>query len=631
MVFNSRSLSCKTPFGAVTAGERVVFSLRPPRSWGLLRVVLCVNHEFGGRFFETPLGWTALEGASDVYSGELDTASLLGPVWYYFRLERPDGSAGYFGNNDSGTGGEGRFCDSEPKPYQLTVTHTETDCPDWYGKGMTYQIFPDRFRRKGTPEPRGMVGDRTLHADWNDCPDFLPDENGEIKNRDFFGGNLAGVREKLPYLKSLGVRTIYFSPIFEAASNHRYDTADYSKVDPMFGTLAEFEAFCAEAGEMGMRVILDGVFNHTGYDSVYFNGRATYGGVGAAQSEDSPYYSWYDFTEWPGAFSSWWGVYTLPQVNESDPGYMDFIIENKDSIVRRWLRAGASGWRLDVADELPDEFIERLRLAARAEKPDAVIIGEVWEDASNKISYGRRRKYLLGRELDGVMNYPFRDNLISWLLGGDSAEFMEAMEHLRENYPRESFHSLMNALGTHDTPRILTVLGAKPEDWRNDRRARARLTLSPRRREHAKRLLKIGAAVLFSFPGSPCVYYGDEAGLEGYEDPFNRRGYPWGSEDGELISWFSLLSKTRNSSGALQDGDIRFLPCCSGAVLAFERVRGTEKAVMAANRGGEGVRLELEWNSGRPADVLSGTVYRAVDGKISVVLPPLTAAVIVNK
>ncbi len=629
MVYNSRLPLCKTPFGAVAAGENVSFRLRAPRSWGLLRAVLCISHEFGGEDFEVPLGWSGLEGSDDVYSGELDTAGLLGPVWYYFRLERPDGRSDYFGNNDACAGGEGRRYSADPRPYQLTVSQPEEEAPDWYGRGMTYQIFPDRFRRKGIPDPSGIVGDRIVHKNWSDCPNFLPDENGEIKNRDFFGGNIAGIREKLPYLKSLGVKTIYFSPIFEAASNHRYDTADYTKVDPMFGTQEQFEAFCSEAGKLGIRVILDGVFNHTGYDSVYFNARGTYDSVGARQSRESPYYGWYDFTNWPDSYSSWWGVYTLPQVNESDPDYMDFIIENRDSVVRRWLRAGASGWRLDVADELPDKFIERLRHAAREEKRDAVIIGEVWEDASNKISYGRRRKYFLGRELDGVMNYPFRDKLIGYLLGGASEEFAEAMEHLRENYPRRNFYNLMNSLGTHDTPRILTVLGAKPEDWQNDRRTRARLSLPPTRRELAKKLLKIGAAVLFAFPGSPCVYYGDEAGLEGYEDPFNRRGYPWGHEDKELISWFSLLSNTRNSSEALQAGDIRFLPCCSGAVLAFERALGQDRAVIAANRGEELVRLELEWKSGKPVDVLSGKSYRVARGKIQVALPPMTAALIV--
>ena len=629
MVYNSRSLCCKNPYGAVAAGQEVLFNIRPARSLGIIRAALCLNHELEEHVFEIPLSWTALEGASDVYSCVLDTSSLLGPVWYYFRLERPDGKTLFLGAG-IGAGGVGRFWDSAPKPYQLTVTHPEANSPDWYGKGMTYHIFPDRFRRSAMPDPSGMVGDRTVHQAWGDCPDFLPDEKGEIRNRDFFGGNLGGATEKLPYLESLGVKTIYLSPIFESASNHRYDTADYTKVDPMFGTLPEFEAFCAKAAELGMRVILDGVFNHTGYDSVYFNGRGTYQGAGAAQSQDSPYYSWYDFTKWPDKYSAWWGVYTLPQVNEDDPSYVDFIIENEDSIVRRWIRAGASGWRLDVADELPDEFIERLRLAVKSEKPDAVIIGEVWEDASNKIAYSKRRRYLLGRELDGVMNYPFRDNLIDWLLGGDSKDFVEVMEQLKENYPKENFHNLMNSLGTHDTPRILTVLGATTEEFKSDRRAKAGLRLSPARRELAKKLLKIGMTVMFAFPGSPCVFYGDEAGLEGFEDPFNRCGYPWGSEDSGLIDWFARLSKARNASEALQDGDICFLSHSTGAVLAFERVYGEERVVLAANRGDEEAELVFDWES-NAIDILSGDVYEVVNDKLSVVLPPRSAALIARE
>ncbi len=629
MVYSSRSERCKTPFGAVTSGTVVRFTLRPPRLWAATRVILCARDDLRGKTVEVPLAWRGLELGCDVYAGELDTIGMLGPIWYHFRIERADGYSLYYGNNEARRGGVGKRYDSAPVPYQLTVTHPGMDVPVWYGRGVTYHIFPDRFRRKKLPKPEGLVGDRLVHRKWSDCPDFLPDENGEVRNRDFFGGDLAGVSEKLPYLHGLGVRTIYFSPIFEAASNHRYDTADYTKIDPMFGTEAEFSAFCAKARKWDIRVMLDGVFNHTGFDSVYFNGRGTYDSVGAAQSEASPYFPWYSFDSWPDSYSSWWGVYTLPQVNESEQSYVNFLIQNEDSVIKRWLRAGASGWRLDVADELPDETIALLRQSAREVCPDAVIVGEVWEDASNKVAYGVRRQYLLGRELDGVMNYPFRDGLIGYLLGGNAADFAESMMCLMENYPWPCFASLMNIVGTHDTPRILTVLGAQPTDWQRTKAERGRAALTPEQRELALLRLKLAAVVQFAFPGSPCVYYGDEAGLEGYEDPFNRRGYPWGKEEETLVEWYRQLGKARNASACLQDGLLRF-ERAEGAALAFSRTLGKTCAAVAVNCGRQIEHFDLPWTGGRrPVDALSDRVYPKKNGRVAFDLGPMEAVLFV--
>jgi glycosidase len=604
MIYASRNPYYKTPFGAVKAGEPVSFRLTPPRAAAWWRVFLCVKDEFAGVYNEYGMAWRGLNSGCDVYACDLDTTGLLGPIWYWFRCEGVDGRAGFY-DNPGIADGECGFSHENPRPWQLTVTMPDPlKVPDWFGRGVTYHIFPDRFRKgkAKTPALEEMPGGRVLHDNWHDCPVFRPDEKGEVRNRDFFGGNIAGVMEKLPYIHKLGVKTIYFSPVFEAASNHRYDTASYTRVDPLFGTDEEFAALCREAAALGMRVILDGVFNHTGYDSEYFNGKGFYKTAGAFQSKDSPYYKWYNFSSWPDEYESWWGIYTLPQVNESHPEYIDFIVKNKNSVVRRWLRAGASGWRLDVADELPGEFIEELTAAAREEKEDAVVIGEVWEDASNKIAYGVRRKYLLGRELDSVMNYPLRDNLIGFVLGGCAAHFKTAMETLREHYPRDIYHNLMNALGTHDTPRILTVLGATPEEWAQSKELRAETFLPPERRALAARRLKLAAAILYTFPGSPTVYYGDEAGLEGFEDPFNRRGYPWGREDMTLLKWFALLGIARNSSEALQSGDIRYLHAEDG-LLIYERYDGNECVTVCVNRGEE------------PADW--------TDGSISVRLEPL--------
>ena len=330
-------------------------------------------------------------------------------VWYWFRFWRDDGTGCLLDKTGYRSVGE-------PVPWQLTV-YEKRHTPAWFGEGVTYQIFPDRYCRLSVPNPAGMIGDRWVHEDWYENPAWMP-EDGEVKNRDFFGGSLAGVSAHLDDLAALGVSTLYFCPIFESASNHRYNTADYMKIDPMLGTEKDFKHLCAEAKKRGIRVLLDGVFNHTGSQSIYFNADGFYPTLGAAQSKESPYYDWFQFSSWPGSYDAWWGISTLPNVREDCPGYVDYIIENRYSVVRHWLRAGASGWRLDVADELPDEFIEKLRSAVEETDPEALVLGEVWEDASNKISYSRRRKYFHGRELHGVMNYPFRTALLNYLLDG---------------------------------------------------------------------------------------------------------------------------------------------------------------------------------------------------------------------
>ena len=283
-------------------------------------------------------------------------------------------------------------------------------------------------------------------------------------------------------------------------------------------------------------------------DSRYFNARGHYDELGAHQSKDSPYYEWFNFSEWPDRYSSWWGIYTLPETNEMNEKYLDYIVDSEDSVIRRWLRLGASGWRLDVADELPDEFIERLAAAARREKPDAMVIGEVWEDASNKVSYSRRRRYFQGGELDSVMNYPLRDGILAFLNGDAAENFAEKMECLRENYPREVFYNLMNIIGTHDTARALTVLGSRPELWNADKNTQAYTVLVGDARERAKRRLKMAAVIQFCMPGSPTIYYGDEAGMQGYGDPLNRRTFPWGHEDEELLYFYRTLCAERDQS-----------------------------------------------------------------------------------
>ena len=611
-VFDSRASSCKTPFGAAVCGAEVTFHLHAA---GYAGAQLLVHPEFSGEDRTLPL---SLDG--DGFSLVWHAPARPDLVWYIFCLQRPDGSRVYLGRNGFSDH------DGDRARWQLTVYDDTRPTPDWFGRGVSYQIFPDRFCRLSLPDPAGMVGDRVVHQRWDDTPAFGPDETGEVRNRDFFGGSLAGICSKLDYLAGLSVTTVYLCPIFESASNHRYNTADYRAIDPMLGTEEDFRALCREAEKRGIRILLDGVFNHNGSTSRYFNADGFYPELGAAQSQDSPYYPWYHFAHWPDRYDAWWGVRTLPAVNEECPSYRDFIIGGEDSVVRHWLRQGASGWRLDVADELPDDFIADIRTAMDQEKPGSILIGEVWEDGSNKIAYDRRRRYLLGTETHGLMNYPFRNAALHWLTGGDAADFRECMETLRENYPPPAFYSAMNFLGTHDTPRILTLLGA--EHTPDTQAERAAYRLSPQERARGLRRLRLGAMLLFTFPGSPMIYYGDEAGMQGFEDPLNRAAYPWGDEDVSLLTLYRRLGKLRSTHPALQLGAIRYLRAQGGG-LVFVRQEGADTVLTALNAGSTVLELSIPWDSELACSTLDEQCFFALGGTLRLTLPPVSGMILI--
>ena len=503
-------------------------------------------------------------------------------------------------------------------PWQLTVYDGRAKTPGWFGRGVTYQIFPDRFFRAEARSADGLIGHRTLHESWDEAPLRGPNERGDYCE-DFFGGDLVGITEKLDYLASLHVATLYLNPIFEAASNHRYDTADYEAIDPLLGDENDFRTLCAEAKKRGIRIMLDGVFNHTGAKSRYFNADGFYPTPGAAQGPASPYYPWYRFHPFPTDYDAWWGIKNLPAVNELDESYVNYIVTGENSIIRRWLRAGASAWRLDVADELPDEFIADIRAVMQRDFPDAYLLGEVWEDGTTKVAYSKRRRYLLRGELHSLMNYPFRTALLSYLKGTTGAEtFRDAMETLRENYPSPAFYGAMNFLSTHDTPRLLSVLGCGRQPDRADYR------LSPAEHERGTALLKLAAAVLYAFPGSPTLYYGDEAGMEGFEDPFNRGTYPWGREDAALLDYFRALGALRAARASLQGGGIRYL-LAEGRALCFERHAGDEVTLCAVNAGAESFRVDLPWATALARDALSGQEFLAENGRLRLTLAPYDA------
>ena len=522
------------------------------------------------------------------------TLRFLESGLYFYRFEL-DGRG--FG---CGEFRKGEFSET-PRCWQITVYEPDYVTPNWLKGGIMYQIFPDRFYKSGEiPAPAHKV----LRSDWGGTPHYQPNEQGKILNNDFFGGNLNGIREKLPYLNELGVTALYFNPIFEAYSNHRYDTGDYMKIDPLLGTSADFDRLIEDAKACGMGIILDGVFNHTGDDSRYFNRYGRYSEVGAYQSTSSPYSDWYNFYAFPEGYDSWWGIATLPAVNENSTSYQNFIL-GEGGVLKHWLSHGIMGWRLDVADEIPDFFLSMLRTSVKAENPNAIVIGEVWEDASNKIAYDVRRHYLQGRELDSVMNYPLKDAIINYAQTGNTTFLRETILQLIDNYPKATLDCLMNILGTHDTPRILTVLGGQNSESKDEM---AVLRLDDVQRRQAKEKLKMAALLQFTLPGVPCIYYGDEIGMEGHRDPFCRGCYNWEHPDEELRAYYLKLGEIRKAQQEIfAVGAYREI-FADTHCLVYERRCGKKSVYIYVNNSSSQYTVNLE---GCYQECLTGKRYKS--------------------
>ncbi len=548
-VFDSRKIYYRSPFGAVEQNTKIHLRILVPREEHTQRAELCVKYDYDYNWDFTEMLWCGnFDESTEIWECDY-IPDRIGLYWYGFRLNTSR-KVRYVVPSDPYT--KSTIEDSPGRSWQITCYKKGFDTPKWPVGGIMYQIFPDRFYFSGE-EKKLKRTDFKRNNDWYAQPVWQPDEHGVITNSDFFMGDLKGITQKLDYLEKLGVSCIYLNPVFEAYSNHRYDTGDYSNIDPILGTEEDFKNLCREAKNRGIHIINDGVFSHTGSDSIYFNRSGRYGDSGAYRDKNSPYYSWYKFNDWPNNYHSWWGFDTLPEVIETDPAFNEYI-NGENGIIRKWMRCGNSGWRLDVADELPDEFMENLRKTVKAENPEAFIVGEVWEDASNKESYGARRKFLLGEQLDSVMNYVFRNAIIDFCRGQNAKYTMNAILSVIENYPRPVLRVLMNSLSTHDTERVLTVIAGEPLNGR-DRGWQAATKLSEEQRKIGIKLLKVAAAMQYTLPGFPCVYYGDEAGMEGYRDPFNRCCYPWGKENKELIEWHRQLGNLRKSCSALWDGE----------------------------------------------------------------------------
>ena len=573
ILYDSKLPQYKTPFGVLTPGQLCTLRIHVPEAVCAKRVDCLVSREDGSPAFAFSLNSESREGPYRIFRGDF-TLEERGLYFYYFIVHHNEGSFRLFkqGNDTNMEAGD---------LWMLNCVPAEYDTPDWAQGAVIYQVFPDRFAKSGSPDLTGKLTPYTVHKDWNEEVVWQPEEDGTVLNNDFFGGNFRGITEKLDYIAGLGATILYLNPISKSFSSHRYDTGDYKTPDPMLGTEEDFSELCKQAHARGIRVVLDGVYSHTGSNSLYFNRYGTFEGLGAYQSQSSPYYSWYTFYQWPNNYHSWWNFDTLPTVNKLDPGFLRFIITDADSVVAHWLRLGADGFRLDVADELPGEFIQALRGRIREIKPDALLMGEVWEDASTKIAYGTRRRYFTDAQLDSVMNYPFRNAILDFMRGRDSGRgFRDTVMSIVENYPPQVMQCCMNLLGTHDTPRILTAL---VDDFEGTRAEKAHRHLSRNRLEVARDRLYMASFLQFTLPGAPSIYYGDEVGMEGYQDPFNRRTFPWGREDEELQAHFRLLGALRRDCEPLRLGDIQFFQA-GDRHLGYSRSRNGKTVRVYVNR-----------------------------------------------
>ena len=564
ILYDSKKLCHKAPFGTLTPGQTCDLQIHVPMTVGAVRVDCCIGTREGEKVLTVPMTLSEQRGAYGVYRGSF-SLEKCGLYFYFFRVHKTDSSFRLYKVGDQTNMESGDL-------WQVSCVPQDFTTPDWAKGAVIYQVFPDRFHKAGTCDLAGKLQPYMIHENWYEEVQWRPTPEGLVLNNDFYGGNFRGITEKMDYIASLGTRILYLNPISKSFSSHRYDTGDYKTPDPMLGTVEDFRAMCEAAHARDIKVILDGVYSHTGSDSLYFNKNGTFPGKGAYQSPESPYYSWYTFHSYPHSYQSWWNFDTLPTVNKLDPAIVEYIITGQDSVVAHWLRLGADGFRLDVADELPNAFLLLLKRRIREIKPDALLIGEVWEDASNKVAYDIPKRYFVDGVLDSVMNYPFRTAIVNFVRQWDDGQALaERVMPIAENYPPQVLCCNMNLLGTHDTARILTAL---VDDFDGSRQEKSRRHLSRNLYLQAKELLMMASFLQYMLPGAPSLYYADEAGMEGHKDPFNRRTYPWGREDTELLSHFRHLGKLRKESACLRRGDIEFFRAEGGRIGFTRRLEG---------------------------------------------------------
>ena len=601
-IFNP--INNKYPRGAVESGTTVTYRLKVSK-FERPTTAFFVMHRDGQQpeYLEMSKEFVDERYINYVFSYNFDTT---GHYWYHFAIEYNDNTVSLIKGENFEAVESPADCDYLQLVYDRKSTTDES-----FRKGIIYHIFIDRFNKSGSVKARKGLN---LINNWEEPLCYEYTEDGTRVNRNCYGGNFQGIIDKLPYLKSLNVKTIYLSPVFEAHSSHKYNIADYSKIDSMFGGKEKFEALIKKAKRLGIKIIIDGVFNHTGSDSVYFNKNGRYKNLGAYQSQNSKYYSWYDFSKFPNNYSCWWGVKELPQTNENS-GFFDYIA-GKNGIIQKYMEMGLGGIRLDVVDELSNKFLKAICSATRAVEPKALIVGEVWEDASSKISYDERKEYFLGGNLDSVTNYPMKNAILNFVKYGNHEEFVHTVNFILDQYPASVQHNLMNIIDTHDTVRAITYLGA---DFNSPEYSETTdFRLSTEEYDRGKKLLKLATIMQYTVMGIPTVFYGDEAGIEGVKDPYCRKTYPWGKEDTELIEWYTKLGNLRNNK-VLVDGNMS-IKYANNSVIIYERVKDDNKVIVAINKGVDNFEFVVE------KEMLNYFTGEDINGKI--VLEPETAVVL---
>ena len=552
-----------TTKAAFKSDDSVDLLLYVPRGIGAYKACLCANID-QGQSFCCEFSFDDIDENCDVYKVSLDFTKLFpsgdGLMFWHAELLTHEGTVYVYSLNNVDA-----FCDYQQnkKEFRVLVYNKDFYTPSFAKEAVMYQIFVDRFFKGNVNVP--IRKDAKVEDDWCHGTVEYSHYGEPIENNTHFGGTLYGVSEKLDYLQNLGVGILYLNPIFEAYSNHKYDTGDYEKVDSMFGGDDAFDYLVLQMKDRNMHLLLDGVFNHTGSDSKYFNKKGKYKTIGAYQSKESEYFDWYKFYEYPDNYKSWWGIDVLPTIDGKNENVREYFL-SRDGIVRKWLRRGACGFRLDVADELDDEFLTLLKKAARLENKESLIIGEVWENAADKISYGKRRNYFRGHQLDSVMNYPIKDAIISFVKFADADGFYNVVTDIYSSTPDVCSCCMMNILSSHDTPRIITCLAGKSSDGLSKDELSA-ITLTKEQYEQGKKMLFLASVLQFTLPGIPCIYYGDEIGMQGYGDPFCRMPFRWGFEDYEILSHYKKLCKIKKNEKSLHKADMEFVRYNDGVVI----------------------------------------------------------------
>ncbi len=533
--FDSKNPNCKFPFGSVEQDKEMTFKIFVKDGVYINSVELHIYEDGADIPYVFSMALNCKRGDESEFITKI-SLNKVGLYWYRFLFKTEKGEYQYRRDGDD---------------FQFTVYDKNYVTPDWVKGGVIYHIFVDRFC-KGK-DSKAVFNKSGVLKDWGEEVTIV-DPDGVFRANDFYGGNFQGIIDKLPYLKKLGVTILYLSPIFKSSSNHRYDTGDYEFVDELLGDESKFQELLQKAEGMGIRVMLDGVFNHTGADSKYFNKFGNYPTIGAYQSKQSPYYDWFDFYNFPDEYHCWWGITVTPTISQRAKSFRD-MISGEGGIIDKWTKLGVKGWRLDVVDELREDFVEDIREAVKRNGEDNLLIGEVWEDASNKIAYSYRRHYFQGKQLDGVMNYPFKEATLAYAMGRSAGDFANTVMTIVENYPKQSLDVTMNLIDSHDTARALSVLSGVDMSG-TDKEYRKNFRLSKEGYDFAKRRLIMASTLQFMLPGVPSIFYGDEQGMEGY--PLCRRCLDWDNIDRELLAHYTKLGKIRNKFKEQVCGDTSF-------------------------------------------------------------------------